>query len=136
MTMKHFAMSAIALTALAGCSSTPNNQPVEGSKVDVTLLETTDIHQNLLSYDYYKLAANPSFGLERAATLIQQARAQYPNNLLLDGGDLIQGTALGDYQAVVNPVKCASMLAVHKVMNYLKYDAGTIGNHEFNYGLP
>ncbi|MDE1715505.1 metallophosphoesterase, partial [Chromobacterium amazonense] len=102
----------------------------------MTLLETTDIHQNLLSYDYYKLAANPSFGLERAATLIQQARAQYPNNLLLDDGDLIQGTALGDYQAVVNPVKCASTLAVHKVMNYLKYDAGTIGNHEFNYGLP
>ncbi|MBM2883370.1 bifunctional 2',3'-cyclic-nucleotide 2'-phosphodiesterase/3'-nucleotidase [Chromobacterium phragmitis] len=136
MTIKPLALSAIALAALAGCSSTPSNQPAEGSKVDVTLLETTDIHQNLLSYDYYKLAANPSFGLERAATLIQQARAQYPNNLLLDDGDLIQGTALGDYQAVVNPVKCASTLAVHKVMNYLKYDAGTIGNHEFNYGLP
>ncbi|POZ61448.1 bifunctional 2',3'-cyclic-nucleotide 2'-phosphodiesterase/3'-nucleotidase [Chromobacterium alticapitis] len=125
-----------ALVLLSGCSTTANNQPAEGSTVDVTLLETTDIHQNVLSYDYYKLAANPSFGLERAATLIQQARAQYPNNLLLDDGDLIQGTALGDYQAAVNPVKCADTLAVHKVMNYLKYDAGTIGNHEFNYGLP
>ncbi|UTH72996.1 bifunctional 2',3'-cyclic-nucleotide 2'-phosphodiesterase/3'-nucleotidase [Chromobacterium sp. IIBBL 290-4] len=134
---KCLALAGLAGVVLSGCSSVSNNnQPAEGTTVNVALLETTDIHQNVLSYDYYKLAANPSFGLERAATLIQQARAQYPNNLLLDDGDLIQGTALGDYQAVVNPVKCGDTLAVHKVMNYLKYDAGTIGNHEFNYGLP
>ncbi|WP_052941349.1 bifunctional 2',3'-cyclic-nucleotide 2'-phosphodiesterase/3'-nucleotidase [Chromobacterium subtsugae] len=138
MSKHNIAAAGWAVLLLAGCSSgsAPSGRPAEGTTVSVALLETTDIHQNVLSYDYYKLAANPSFGLERAATLIQQARAQYPNNLLLDDGDLIQGTALGDYQAAVNPVKCADTLAVHKVMNYLKYDAGTIGNHEFNFGLP
>ncbi|WP_052941719.1 bifunctional 2',3'-cyclic-nucleotide 2'-phosphodiesterase/3'-nucleotidase [Chromobacterium subtsugae] len=138
MSKHNIAAAGWAVLLLAGCSSgsAPSGRPAEGTTVSVALLETTDIHQNVLSYDYYKLAANPSFGLERAATLIQQARSQYPNNLLLDDGDLIQGTALGDYQAAVNPVKCADTLAVHKVMNYLKYDAGTIGNHEFNFGLP
>ncbi|OHX14452.1 bifunctional metallophosphatase/5'-nucleotidase [Chromobacterium sphagni] len=138
MNKSNIAAAGLAGLLLAGCSSgsAPSGRPAEGTTVNVALLETTDIHQNVLSYDYYKLAANPSFGLERAATLIRQARSQYPNNLLLDDGDLIQGTALGDYQAAVNPLKCADTLAVHKVMNYLKYDAGTIGNHEFNFGLP
>ncbi|WP_215796516.1 bifunctional 2',3'-cyclic-nucleotide 2'-phosphodiesterase/3'-nucleotidase [Paludibacterium paludis] len=135
--MRNAILMGMAGIALAGCSSTNTGSSVpEGTTVDIALLETTDIHQNILSYDYYKLAANSTFGLERTATLINQARAQYKNTLLLDDGDLIQGTALGDYQAVINPVKCSDTLAVHKVMNYLKYDAGTIGNHEFNYGLP
>ncbi len=140
MLMRTTALLGLAGIVLAGCSSSgtssTNGMIADGTTVDVVLMETTDIHQNVLSYDYYKLADNPSFGLERTATLIKQARSQYANTLLLDDGDLIQGTALGDYQAVIKPVTCSQTLAVHKVMNYLKYDAGTIGNHEFNYGLP
>jgi 2',3'-cyclic-nucleotide 2'-phosphodiesterase/3'-nucleotidase len=68
----------------------------------LALLETTDLHANVLSYDYYKLQADPSIGLERTATLIKQARAEFPNNLLLDNGDAMQGTALADYQALVS----------------------------------
>ena len=128
---------------LQGCNDdketvipTPTNPTVQGSTAQVALLETTDLHSNVLSYDYFKLAEDKSVGLERTATLINQARQQFPNNLLLDNGDTIQGTALADYQATVNPIKCDQTLAIYKVMNQLKFDGGGIGNHEFNYGLP
>ena len=134
---------ATSLAALSACSSggsnTNNNstQPAipDGTSVKMALLETTDIHQNVLSYNYYSLAPDTSLGLERTSTLIQSARTENPNNVLLDDGDVIQGTLLGDYQASAAPVSCGSTLAVHKVMNALKYDGGGMGNHEFNYGL-
>ncbi len=99
------------------------------------MLETTDLHGNVVSYDYYKLAREPSLGLERTATLIARARAQFPNNVLLDNGDTIQGTALSDYQAVVQPLDCGETLAMYKALNALGYDGTGIGNHDFNYGL-
>lgn len=116
---------------LQGCNDdketvipTPTNPTVQGSTAQVALLETTDLHSNVLSYDYFKLAEDKSVGLERTATLINQARQQFPNNLLLDNGDTIQGTALADYQATVNPIKCDQTLAIYKVMNQLKFDGG------------
>ena len=106
-----------------------------GTTATLALLESTDIHQTVLSYDYYKLAPDLSIGFERMATLINQARAESPNNLLLDDGDVIQGTPLGDYQALVSPVPCGSELAMYKAMDLFHYDAGNVGNHEFNFGL-
>ena len=106
-----------------------------GATAVLAVLETTDLHSNVLGYDYYKLAPDPSFGLDRTATLIARARKEFPNSLLLDNGDTIQGTALADYQALVAPLKCDQTLAVYKVMNRLGFDGGGIGNHEFNYGL-
>jgi 2',3'-cyclic-nucleotide 2'-phosphodiesterase / 3'-nucleotidase len=107
-----------------------------GARAVVGLLESTDVHSNLVGYDYFRLAPEPSLGLERTASLIAQARQQYPNNLLFDNGDTIQGSALADYEALVKPLACDKTLAVYKVMNLLGYDGGGIGNHEFNYGLP
>ncbi|MDN7673774.1 bifunctional 2',3'-cyclic-nucleotide 2'-phosphodiesterase/3'-nucleotidase [Burkholderia oklahomensis] len=139
------AAAVVACAALvAGCNDdiapTPpassDAQTPAGTKATLAVLETTDLHTNVLSYDYFKLAADNSLGFERVATLIAQARAQYPNTLLLDNGDTIQGTALADYQALVKPVSCSDTLAIYKVMNAAKFDGGGIGNHEFNYGLP
>ncbi|MDQ2822523.1 MAG: bifunctional 2',3'-cyclic-nucleotide 2'-phosphodiesterase/3'-nucleotidase [Pseudomonadota bacterium] len=101
----------------------------------LALLETTDLHANVVGYDYYKLAPDMSLGLDRTATLIAQARREFPNTLLFDNGDTIQGTALADYQALSQPVRCDQVLGIYKVMNQLQYDGGGIGNHEFNYGL-
>ncbi len=106
-----------------------------GSTARLTLLETTDIHAHVIGYDYYKLAADPGVGLARAATLIDRARKRYANTLLFDAGDTIQGTVPADYQALVKPVPCDRELAVYRAMDVLGYDAGTVGNHEFNYGL-
>lgn len=121
---------------LAACASVP--QPAAtpaGAQATLALLETTDLHANVRSYDYYKLKDDPSAGLERTATLIRQARAEFPNNVLLDNGDALQGTALADYQARVAPVACGQLPAIYKAMNLLKVDGAGIGNHEFNYGL-
>lgn len=84
-----------------------NESNYQDDYATLALLETTDLHTNVRSYDYFKLAEDKSFRLsERVATLIKQARAEFPNTLLLDNGDTIQGTALADYQAQVNPLKC------------------------------
>ncbi len=134
-----YALSPLALSlALIGCGSSSNTQVLipTGTTAELALLETTDLHTNVRSYDYFKLAEDKSIGLERTVTLIKQARSEVKNSMLFDNGDTIQGTALADYQALVNPATCDTTLAIYKVMNSLNYDAGGIGNHEFNYGLP
>lgn len=115
---------------------TPPAAVAAGTTATLALLETTDLHSNVRSYDYFKLAEDQSMGFERVATLIRQARAEFPNTVLLDNGDTIQGTALADYQAQVSPLACGDTLAMYKVMNAAGFDGGGIGNHEFNYGLP
>src|SRR5207245_9256122 len=105
-----------------------------GSPPHIGVLQTTDIHSNTLSYDYYKLAEDPGIGLVRTSSLIRAARKEFDNTLLFDAGDTIQGTVLADYQALIKRVPCEQELAVYKAMDALGYDAGTIGNHEFNYG--
>jgi len=119
----------IATATLVACNGSTDYPPApvipEGTTVKLALLETTDLHQNILSYDYYALAPSTSLGLERTATLINGARAENPNNVLLDDGDVIQGTLLGDYQAVASPVPCSGTMAIHKVMNALKYDGAS-----------
>ncbi len=108
----------------------------DGTRAELAILESTDIHSNIRSYDYYRLADDPSLGFERMATLVRAARNEFANTVLFDAGDTIQGTALADYQALVAPVGCDEELAMYRVMDALGYDGGTIGNHEFNYGLP
>ena len=107
----------------------------KGASAVLAVLETTDLHSNVVGYDYFKLAAEPSIGLDRTASLIAQARGEYANTVLFDNGDTIQGNALADYQALVKPLPCGQTLGIYKVMNALKYDGSSIGNHEFNYGL-
>ena len=127
---------------LAGCASQPHPaQPraqalPDGPRADVAVLETTDLHSNLLSYDYYKQKADPTLGFERTVTLIRKAREEFTNSLLFDAGDTIQGSVLADYQAQVQKPGCGEELAVYRAMDAVGYDGGTIGNHEFNYGLP
>src|SRR5687767_3267866 len=106
---------------LSGCAAAPGTTPA-GTRATVALLETTDLHSNVVGYDYYKLAPDPSFGFDRTAALIAQARREYANTLLLDNGDTFQGTALSDYQALVAPLACGEVLAMYKAMNHLKFD--------------
>ena len=128
---------ALAGLLLASCSGLPwqQGEVADGARAKVAILETTDIHSNLLSYDYYQLKPDPTLGFERTATLIQRARKEFPNNFLFDAGDTVQGSVLADYQALVKPVACDQELAVYRAMDALGYDGGTVGNHEFNYGL-
>ena len=123
-----------ALALLSGCASQPTKLP-DGIQAKVAILETTDVHSNVLSYDYYKLKPDSTLGYERTATLIRRARAEFPNTFLFDSGDTIQGSVLADYQALVKPIACDQELAIYRAMDAIGYDGGTAGNHEFNYGL-
>lgn len=109
--------------------------PVAKTTMDLQILGTTDIHTNLANYNYYLDAESSDVGLANTAALIEQARAENPNTLLFDNGDLIQGTPLGSYKALENVLKPGEVHPAIAALNALKYDGGTLGNHEFNYGL-
>jgi 2',3'-cyclic-nucleotide 2'-phosphodiesterase / 3'-nucleotidase len=99
------------------------------------LIATTDLHGNLYPYDYFT-AKSADRGLARIATLIRKARAENPNNLLLDCGDTIQGSPLETvHQLAVRAAKTQAPDPMMAAMNALHYDAMAVGNHEFNYGL-
>ena len=106
----------------------------DGNQVDLRIIGTTDIHSFLTDFDYYKDAPTEKFGFTRAASLIRQARAEVKNSVLVDNGDLIQGNPIADYQAAVGYKEGKPNPAVD-CLNAMHYEVGTLGNHEFNYGL-
>ena len=105
------------------------------AEVRLRILETTDLHMSLLSYDYYQDKPTDQYGLDRTLSLIKAARAEVPNSLLFDNGDLLQGNPLGDFVAKVRPLKEGEVHPAFQVMNRAGYDAANIGNHDFNFGL-
>lgn len=105
------------------------------NQVKLRIMETTDTHTNLFSYDYYKGAPNENIGMLKVASSVKKARAEVKNSVLVDNGDTIQGTPLGTYFAKVKPVSGDQVHPVIKTMNAMEYDIATLGNHEFNYGL-
>ncbi|MDM9629491.1 bifunctional 2',3'-cyclic-nucleotide 2'-phosphodiesterase/3'-nucleotidase [Rhizobium sp. S152] len=105
------------------------------NQAHLRLMETTDIHVNVFPYDYYADKPNDTMGLARTATIIDSIRAEAANSLLIDNGDVLQGNPMGDYMAYQRGMKDGDVHPVIKAMNTLGYTVGTLGNHEFNYGL-
>ena len=103
--------------------------------VKLRLLETTDIHVNIVNYDYYRDVPDETVGLAKLAALVDVARAGARNTLLFDNGDFNQGNPVGDFVALERGLKAGDIHPVIRAMNTMAYDAGTLGNHEFNYGL-
>ncbi|MGW1807402.1 bifunctional metallophosphatase/5'-nucleotidase [Streptomyces sp. NPDC002078] len=112
-----------------------------------SILGTTDLHSHVFDWDYYKDAAytdkaGNSVGVARVATLIKQQREAKGEDhvLLVDAGDIIQGTSLAYYFARVDPItgtdgKKGPRHPMAVAMNHMRYDAAALGNHEFNYGI-
>lgn len=107
----------------------------QANQAHLRIMETTDIHVNVMPYDYYADKPNDTMGLARTASIIDSIRAEAGNSMLIDNGDLLQGNPMGDYMAYEKGMKEGDLHPVMKAMNLLGYDAGTLGNHEFNYGL-
>ena len=103
--------------------------------VHLRLIETTDLHLHLLPYDYYADRPWAGIGLVNAAQMIEQARAEANNALLFDNGDFLQGTPMGDFVAHERGLSDGDVHPIIAAMNALEFDAITLGNHEFNYGL-
>ena len=81
-------------------------------------------------------APSDRVGLARVASLVHAARAENSNTLLFDNGDLLEGSPLGTYVATRKQLKPGDPHPAYKAMNVMGYDAATVGNHDFNYGLP
>ncbi|AUZ89473.1 bifunctional metallophosphatase/5'-nucleotidase [Arthrobacter agilis] len=110
----------------------------------MTVLGTSDLHGYIENWDYFKNAeyddaAGNDVGLAKISTLVNQVRADRgeESTLLIDNGDTIQGTSLTDYYANTDPVdETGELHPMAAAMNAMGYDSTTLGNHEFNYGLP
>jgi 2',3'-cyclic-nucleotide 2'-phosphodiesterase/3'-nucleotidase len=107
---------------------------VFGQSVELSILATSDVHTHYLPYDYFTDNPVETDGLVKVATAIQQERDKNPNILLFDDGDNIQGTPLGDYLAK-NPPQGKDISPIMRLLNAMNYDAMSLGNHEFNFGL-
>lgn len=102
--------------------------------LDLVVASTTDVHGHLRGWDYYAAAPDTMRGLARAASIVDSLRAAAPGRVVLvDAGDLLQGTPLTYVAARVAPRAPHPVIAA---MNVMRYDAAVVGNHEFNYGLP
>ncbi|WP_408954411.1 bifunctional 2',3'-cyclic-nucleotide 2'-phosphodiesterase/3'-nucleotidase [Natroniella sp. ANB-PHB2] len=102
---------------------------------ELVIMTTTDLHSYMMDYDYMNDEPVDDYGMVRTATLIDQIRANHENTLLFDVGDTIQGSLLGELEAMVEPIQAGETQAIIQAMNALDYDAAAIGNHEFNFGL-
>ncbi|MFI3210238.1 MAG: bifunctional 2',3'-cyclic-nucleotide 2'-phosphodiesterase/3'-nucleotidase [Peptostreptococcaceae bacterium] len=146
-------LKAIALTAIMGAQSLVpvfaqnKTEEISNEKItaDFRVLAITDLHANLMDYDYYQDVQNPNIGLSRVATLIEEAKAEVnqsenekiDNLILVDNGDTIQGTPLANVFAMNEETrtKPGEKYPIYEALDLLGFDATTAGNHEFNYGM-
>ena len=100
-------------------------EPLSADAVTISILHTTDLHGHILpTFDYN---GNPDLGgLARCAAQIRHWRRQNPNSILIDVGDVYQGTDVA--------LRSKGELMID-LFNHLKYDAWIVGNHEFDWGV-
>ena len=114
----------------------PFSAHAQAGQAHLRLMETTDIHVHIFPYDYYGDRPVDTVGLARTAAHVADIRAEATNSMLLDNGDFLQGNPMGDYIAYERGMKEGDTHPMITAFNTLGIDAATIGNHEFNYGLP
>ncbi|MGI9357388.1 MAG: metallophosphoesterase, partial [Rhizobiaceae bacterium] len=105
------------------------------NQAHLRLMETTDLHVHVYPYDYYSDKEVDTVGLARTASIINEIRAEATNSMLIDNGDFLQGNPMGDYIAYERGMKEGDAHPVITAMNTVGFEASTLGNHEFNYGL-
>lgn len=122
-----------------GGSSLTATPPPDGRALPpgtvLRILATSDLHMHLLGWDYAEDAPAAGSGLAGLVQHIRALRADASASLLLDNGDFLQGTLLGDWHAAHWSDGTAGPHPMVAAMNALGYDAGTLGNHEFDFGL-
>src|SRR6266571_5188312 len=134
--MRRLAVLALCAAACARLANTPS--PAAGAaaaadSIDVLIGSTTDVHGWLRGWDYFNNRPDTTRGLARLATIVDSLRSANPDRfVLVDAGDDLQGAPIASV-ALRDSLRPNPIIAA---MNALQYDAGVIGNHEFNYGLP
>lgn len=135
------ALTLAATLILAACSPSDRTAPSDihvplapGDTVTLAIMGTTDLHGWILPFDYGTDTEEPRYGLAKVATVVDSIRALHPHTVLVDAGDFLQGNALAEYFARVNPG--APSYPLLDVLQALRLDATALGNHEFNFGIP
>lgn len=113
----------------------PFSAHASANRAHLRIMETTDLHVHIWPYDYYADRERDTMGLARTASIIREIRAEATNSVLYDNGDFLQGNPMGDYMAYERGMKDGDMHPIITALNTLEFDASTLGNHEFNYGL-
>lgn len=109
-----------------------DSPPCRRPLVSLRLIATSDLHASLMPYDYCANRPNADMGLGAVSQQIAEARGEARNCLLFDNGDFLQGSPLADYAATARRRRAHPVITA---FNTLGYDAATLGNHEFDYGL-
>lgn len=124
------------IAVITGCllvlgTSSANAMTTKEKTIDLKFIETSDVHGSFFPYDF--INRKPKAGsLARVATYVNQLRSQHGENvILLDNGDILQGQPVNYYS---NYVDTTSANIAAQVINYLRYDAQTIGNHDVETG--
>jgi len=112
--------------AIAGVSGLSLNSCFQDSKKHITILHTNDVHSHIDNFPKSHSEFPNRGGLARRAALVESIRKENENTLLFDAGDIFQGTPYFNFYGGELEFKLMSML---------KYDAATIGNHDFDNGL-
>ncbi|MFV9551324.1 bifunctional metallophosphatase/5'-nucleotidase [Algibacter sp. PT7-4] len=127
MKRRHFIQKASAGTALVTLGSLGLQSFTNVSKsTKITILHTNDVHSHIDPFGPEDTRNANKGGVARRASLIETIRKENPNTLLLDAGDIFQGTPYFNYYGGE---------LEFKLMSKLKYDAATIGNHDFDNGI-
>jgi 2',3'-cyclic-nucleotide 2'-phosphodiesterase/3'-nucleotidase len=121
------------MSGAADAAAAPRRAPRE--RVRLRILATSDVHAHLMAWDYHADRAEPGYGLGRIATLIARMRRGADVCLLVDNGDFLQGSPLGDAAALGIGLGPGGLHPVIAAMNALGYDAAALGNHEFSHGI-
>lgn len=109
----------------------PNMSSNHDNRITLNILETSDLHGSILPHSYANHEPLEQ-GFAKLATLIRRERLQHEATLVIDNGDLIQGTPLVYHHARVDRETPNPMI---RALNTLCVHAAVVGNHEFNYGL-
>ena len=109
-----------------------NQAAPEAEETHVIILGTSDMHGNVWGYSYEDNAETTNNGMARLATYVEQTRMENPATFLVDAGDDIQGTIMTDDLCNKEPDQPHPVMSA---MSAMGYDAMTLGNHEFNWGI-
>lgn len=126
MDRRKFISKTWATTAFVGLGGMSLNSCSGDSKKHITILHTNDVHSHIDPFPKSHSSYPNLGGLARRATLVETIRNENPNTLLFDAGDIFQGTPYFNFYGGELEFKLMSML---------KYDAATIGNHDFDNGI-
>lgn len=102
---------------------------------ELVFLGTNDLHGYVMPFDYLTVKEVDNYGIAKTYTLVKWARELYDNTVLIDSGDIIQGSILAELEARIKPIGIGETPSIIQAMNIMGYDAAALGNHEFNFGL-